>query len=88
MAKRIEVVLALLIAIACGAASASTTPVITVNYPVNGSTVKGPVYYAASASTSCAKGIAAMRIYSAPNVPAYTVNAAQFSTFLKLSRKL
>ncbi len=45
----------------------------------------GPVYYAAAASSpDCAKGIASMRIYSAPYISAYTVNAAQFSTFINL----
>jgi 6-phosphogluconolactonase len=67
-------------------ASASSTPVVTVTYPANGATVHGPVYYAASASSpTCAKGIASMRIYSAPYISAYTVNAAQFSTFIKLA---
>jgi 6-phosphogluconolactonase (cycloisomerase 2 family) len=75
----------LLALFACLSAAAST-PVVTVNYPANGSAVHGPVYYAASASSpSCAKGIASMRIYSAPFISAYTVSAAQFSTFISLA---
>jgi len=75
----------LLALVACLSAAAST-PVVTVSYPANGSAVHGPVYYAASASSpSCAKGIASMRIYSAPFISAYTVNAAQFSTFISLT---
>jgi hypothetical protein len=86
MAKAAVVITSFLLSVACLALSASTTPVITVSYPANGSAVHGPVYYAASASSpSCAKGIASMRIYSAPSISAYTVNAAQFSTFISLT---
>ncbi len=67
-------------------AASASTPVVTVIYPANGAVVHGPVYYVASASSpTCAKGIASMRIYSAPYISAYTVNAAQFSTFVPLA---
>jgi 6-phosphogluconolactonase len=80
------IVLATLLALLACISAAASTPVVTVSYPANGSTVHGPVYYAASASSpSCAKGIASMRIYSAPFISAYTVNAAQFSTFISLT---
>lgn len=85
MAKAAAVITSFLLSVAC-LVSASPTPVVTVNFPTNGTTVHGPIYYAASASSpSCAKGIASMRIYSAPSISAYTVNAAQFSTFISLA---
>jgi 6-phosphogluconolactonase (cycloisomerase 2 family) len=86
MARTTAVITTFLFFLARLVASASSTPVVTVTYPANGATVHGPVYYAASASSpSCPKGIASMRIYSAPYISAYTVNAAQFSTFLNLA---
>jgi len=82
---KVAFVLLVSLAILNCAVSASAAPVVTINFPANGSTVNGPVYYAASASSAgCAKGIAAIRIYSAPAVNAYTINATQFSTFLDL----
>lgn len=81
-----SIVLTTILAILTLSVAFASTPVVTVTYPVNGSTVHGPAYYAASAtSPTCAKGIASMRIYSAPSVSAYTVNAAQFSTFISLT---
>ncbi|MCU1299293.1 MAG: LamG domain protein jellyroll fold domain protein [Acidobacteriaceae bacterium] len=63
----------------------ATTPVITVSSPANNSQVDSPVNYVASAkSPQCSKGIAAMRIYTAPNVSAYTRNAGQLNTYLTL----
>jgi len=84
MAKAAFVLTAFLMFIA--SLAASTTPVVTVTFPANASTVQGPVYYAAAASSpDCPKGIASMRIYSAPYISAYTVNAAQFSAFVSLA---
>ncbi len=63
----------------------ATTPVVTVTSPGTGSSVGSPVNYVASASSSaCPKGIAAMRIYTAPGVSAYTVNAGQLNTNINL----
>lgn len=86
MAKASVVCLSFLLFLGCLAAFAASTPVVTVTFPSNGATVHGPVYYAASASSpDCPKGIASMRIYSGPYISAYTVNAAQFSTFISLA---
>ena len=48
--------------------------------------VGSPIHFVASASAaaSCSKGIAAIRIYSAPGVKAYTVNSNWLDTFLSL----
>jgi len=86
MAKGAVVIAGFLLSLAGFGASATSTPVVTVTFPSNGATVHGPVYYAASASSpDCPKGIASMRIYSGPYISAYTVNAAQFSTFISLA---
>ncbi|HEX4067623.1 MAG TPA: hypothetical protein VHZ09_16505 [Acidobacteriaceae bacterium] len=77
----------------CG--GATTTPLtltvaktaasgVTVSSPVNGSTVTSPVKYVATATTSCAAGIAAMGIY-VNNQLAYTVNGSSLNTALSLS---
>ncbi|HEV3513728.1 MAG TPA: hypothetical protein VGS05_18625 [Candidatus Sulfotelmatobacter sp.] len=76
----------------CG--GASTTPItitvsssngVFVTSPANNSTVSSPVYYAATATTTCSKGIASMGIYTAPYQKAYTVSGASLSTDLTLS---
>lgn len=78
----------------CG--GASTTPVtitvsssnssgVFVTSPVNNSTVGSPVHFAATATTSCSKGVASMGIYTAPYQKAYTVSGASLSTDLTLS---
>jgi hypothetical protein len=78
----------------CG--GASTTPVtitvsnsnssgVYVTSPSNGSTVGSPVHFAATATTSCSKGVASMGIYTAPYQKAYTVSGASLSTNLTLS---
>lgn len=86
MAKAAIVISCFLVSLFSMVAAASSTPAVTVAFPSNGATIHGPAYYAASASSpDCAKGIASMRIYSGPNVSAYTVNAAQFSTFVSLA---
>jgi hypothetical protein len=80
------ILLSAVLAFLTSLAASASTPVVTVTYPANGAVVHGPVYYVASASSpTCAKGIASMRIYSAPYISAYTVNAAQFSTFVALA---
>lgn len=76
----------------CG--GASTTPItitvsssngVFVTSPANNSTVSSPVHYAATATTTCSKGIASMGIYTAPYQKAYTVSGASLSTDLTLS---
>ncbi len=60
-------------------------PVVFVTSPANGSSVTGPVNYVASAiSTTCAQGIMAIRIYSAPHVEAYTGAGGQLNTYINL----
>ena len=78
----------------CG--GASTTPItitvknssstgVYVTSPSNNSTVGSPVHFAATATTSCSKGVASMGIYTAPYQKAYTVSGASLSTDLTLS---
>jgi hypothetical protein len=75
--------------------SASTPVTITVSgaaqagvhvaSPSNNSTVGSPANFVATATTGCAKGVAAMGIYTAPNVLAYVGNGASINTNLSLS---
>jgi phospholipase C len=58
---------------------------VAVNSPSAGATVQSPVHYVASATSSCAQGVASMGIYTAPNVLAYTSNGASLNTSLNLS---
>jgi len=61
-------------------------PAITVTLPVNGSQIPSPVQFKASAaSPNCAKGVASMRIYTAPGVDAYTVDSSSLNTSITLS---
>ena len=63
----------------------ATTPVVVVQSPANGASAGSPVNFVASASSSaCSKGIAAMRIYTAPGVNAYTINANKLNTNINL----
>jgi hypothetical protein len=75
----------------CG--GASTTPVkitvgsggqVIVSSPQANSQVSSTAQYVASASSSCAKGVSAMGIYTAPGQLAYTVQGAQLNTTLSL----
>ncbi|MCU1296312.1 MAG: hypothetical protein JWO91_590 [Acidobacteriaceae bacterium] len=64
---------------------ASATPVVTVQSPGSGASVGSPVNYVASASSpGCAKGIAAMRIYTASGVIAYTIDSSSLNTNINL----
>ena len=80
----------------CG--GSSTTPItikvggssgsggsVNVSAPANNSTVSSSVQYVATATSSCAKGVAAMGIYTAPGVLAYTVNGASLNKTLSLN---
>jgi hypothetical protein len=58
---------------------------VSVNKPANNSTVSGSVTYAASATSSCSKGVASMGIYTSPGVLAYVVNGSTLNTTLTLS---
>jgi hypothetical protein len=57
---------------------------VIVTAPANGAAVSTAVPFVASATTSCAKGVAAMGIYTAPNVLAYVVKGATLNTTLNL----
>jgi hypothetical protein len=64
----------------------ATTPVVTVTSPATGSQGSSPVNFTATASSpECASGIAAMRIYTAPSVSAYTVSADRLDVDINLS---
>ena len=58
-------------------------PTITVLSPGSTSSSGSPVFYEAYAtSSSCSNGIAAIRIYTAPGINAYTVGGAHLETFI------
>jgi len=67
--------------------SAATTAVaqVSVSVPANNSNVATMVQYVATATTSCAKGVSAMGIYTGPNVLAYTANGNKLNTVLTLN---
>jgi hypothetical protein len=68
------------------AISGYAAPTVTVLAPKAGVSVGSPIFYSAYAtSAACTKGIAAMRIYTADHVGAYTVNGAHIETFIKLN---
>src|ERR1700686_227990 len=68
------------------AISAYAAPTVTVIAPKAGTFVGSPIFYEAYAtSPACAKGIAAMRIYTADRISAYTVTGAHLETFLNLA---
>jgi phospholipase C len=59
---------------------------IGVSAPVSGTVLTSPIHFAAFAQVeNCAKGIAAMRIYTTPGVNAFTTNSASFDTHLSLA---
>jgi 6-phosphogluconolactonase (cycloisomerase 2 family) len=65
---------------------AQASPIVKVVSPKPGETSDSPVAFSAIASSSsCAKGISAIRIYTAPNVSAYTVNGDKLETSLTLA---
>lgn len=57
---------------------------VTVLSPGGGSSNGSPVFYEAYATSSCSKGISAMRIYTASGVSAYTTSGAHIETFVSL----
>src|SRR5205823_5307708 len=58
---------------------------VTVSSPANGLSSQSPVHFAASATTSCSKGVAAMGIYTAPSVLAFVVQGAKLDTNVSLA---
>jgi hypothetical protein len=75
----------------CG--GAATTPItitvsnttgVHVSAPANNSTVTSPVHFAATATTTCSKGVASMGIYTAPGQKAYVGAGSSLSTDLTL----
>lgn len=59
---------------------------VFVSSPSSGSTSGSPVHFVATAaSPACAKGVAAMGIYTAPGQLAYTVNGSSLNTNLTMS---
>jgi hypothetical protein len=58
---------------------------VSVSAPANGSHVSTTVQYVATASTSCAAGVSAIGIYSAPGALAYTTSGSKLNTELFLS---
>jgi hypothetical protein len=58
---------------------------VTVSAPANGSHVSTTVQYVASATTTCANGVSAIGIYSAPGVLAYSTPGSALNTELFLS---
>ena len=78
----------------CGGSTSTTVPItisnapqgtVTVTAPTSNGNVGSPVHFAATASTTCSKGISAMGIYTAPYVLAYSVKGAKLDTNLTLS---
>jgi 6-phosphogluconolactonase (cycloisomerase 2 family) len=66
--------------------SSAVVPVVSVTSPVSGSSDNSPVHYVASASSpQCAKGIAAMRIYTGPHISVYTVASDHLDAEIPLS---
>ncbi len=58
---------------------------VSVTAPANNSQVATAVQFVATARAACAKGVAAMGIYTAPNVLAYVVNGSSLNTVLTLA---
>lgn len=65
--------------------SAVSQPGVQVALPAGNSTVSSPVHFVASATTSCAQGVAAMGIYTASDALAYSANGATLDTNLNLN---
>jgi major membrane immunogen (membrane-anchored lipoprotein) len=71
-----------LIALSSGTTAFAT---VSVSAPANGSQVSTTVRYVANATTSCAKGVSAVGIYTAPYVLAYTAAGSSLNTQISLS---
>ncbi len=63
----------------------ATNPTVAVISPQPGANAGSPIFYEAYAyNPTCASGISAMRIYTAPGVSAYTASGAHIETFITL----
>jgi len=76
----------------CGGSSSASVNItvqqgsgVHVTSPTNNSTVGTSVNFVATATTTCAKGVSSMGIYTAPYQLAYTTNGASLNTTLNLS---
>jgi hypothetical protein len=58
---------------------------VTLTSPGTGATIGSPVHFIARGTSSCAKGIAAMGIYTAPYVLAYVTPGSRLDTNLHMS---
>lgn len=58
---------------------------VSVTSPSTNATVQSPVHFAASASSSCSKGISAIGVYTAPYVLSYVINGSSLNTNLNLN---
>ena len=59
---------------------------VTVSSPASGATVGSPVHFVATGSSpACAKGVAAVGVYTAPYQLAYKVNGSKLDTYLNMS---
>src|SRR5438552_274584 len=58
---------------------------VSLTSPGTGVTTGSPVHFVARGTSSCAKGIAAMGIYTAPYVLAYVAPGARLDTYLHMS---
>ncbi len=58
---------------------------VTLASPGTGATVASPVHFVATGTSSCAKGIAAMGIYTAPYVLAYVTSGSKLDTKLNMN---
>ena len=67
-----------------GGSGGSGTPGVTVTSPANNSTVTSPVTFTATATTSCAAGVASMGIYVNDQLQ-YVVNSSSLNTSLTLA---
>lgn len=76
----------------CGGASTASVKItvqqgagVYVTSPTNNSKVGTSVNFAATATTTCPKGVSSMGIYTAPNQLAYKTNGSSLNTTLTLS---
>jgi major membrane immunogen (membrane-anchored lipoprotein) len=65
--------------------ASSAFATVTVTAPSKGATSGSPVHFAATATTTCSKGVSAMGIYTAPYKLDYVVNGASLNTNLTMS---
>lgn len=63
----------------------SSASQVKVTSPANNSTDSSPVPFAATATSSCAKGVASMGLYTAPGQLAYVAQGASLNTDLALA---